>query len=176
MKTGMEFWEIYLHVQIYMIVVVVAVMTLFLLFGGPQRNETLRHYQDKIVGYTSSAEKIYGMVKSYVKITLRSKVNKFFGFIEIEAKPARIRHITITLPDGDVYTIAFTKKNVNTVVSVKDLETQEDLTSSFLRFLGPGNNFFGIETKPYMLGMENITIKYNDDTEKTFGRMDIIKL
>jgi hypothetical protein len=176
MENQNSFWVVYLQVQIYFMIVAIAAIALFLILGGQHRNEILEKLGGKYITYRDNFAKVYTLVKNYVKVTLRTKINKYFGFVHIELKPRLVQHISFTLPSGNEYVIAFMKKRINRVLEVRDQESRNDVTQQFLKYLGPGHNFYGIPTRPEMLGMNNITITYVDNTEATFNKEDVISV
>jgi len=174
MESQNSFWIVYLHVQLYLMIVLIAALALFLYYGGQHRNEVIEKYGGRYIVYKNNFTKLYTLVKNYAKVTLRTKINKYFGFVHVELKPKLVQHISFTLPSGNEYVIAFMKKRINRVLEVRDQETGNDLTEQFLKYLGPGHNFYGITTRPEMIGMNNITVTYVDDTKTNFAKTDTI--
>lgn len=160
-----------LHIAIYLIVITMMVYATFALIEHKAR--IVKVVKD-VSRYATSARTIARLVKGYVLTLARIRVNNLFGFVSLQARPGSGQHLTYTLPSGDTYTISFTKKRIGRVLSVMNNDSGIAVTSDFMKFLGPGNNFYGIPTKPSMIGMGNITVTYVDGTVKTYGPPDII--
>lgn len=124
--------------------------------------------------------RILSVIGDYFSVKLRVKANAIFDFVSIENRPGMVQHLKYKLQNGDTFAIAYKKQRINRIAEVhsvgEDVEGGEDVTHVFRRFLGPGNNFYGIPTRPSMIGMGNITVTYTDDTVKTFGAEDTIEL
>jgi hypothetical protein len=147
------------------VIIVVCVMCAVLLIVDRQRFR--EHF--------NRAKTTYNLVKGYVSVLIRTKVNKIFGFVNVNVLSGSRYHLTYTLPSGDIYTIAFTKKRIGRVETVSNSEG-DDVTREFLRFLGPGNNFYGIPTSPAMISMSPITVNYVDGTSQTYNSSDTIRV
>lgn len=151
------------HALVYLVVVICVVYVMMLMVDRQHVRE-----------YFNRAKTIYNLVKGYVGVLVRTRVNKIFGFVSMNTLPGARHHLTYTLPSGDTYTIAFTKKRIGRVETI--IGADGDVTNDFLRFLGPGNNFYGIPTSPSMIGMSTITVNYVDGTSQTYNSSDIIQV
>lgn len=52
--------------------------------------------------------------------------------------------------------------------------SSSEIINRVREFAGPSHNFHGIPTTPRMLGYENLTLNYRDDTSRTFGADEVI--
>ena len=78
------------------------------------------------------------------------------------------------------YKIIFPKKRIRTITDVvlrNNKDYEQNITKEFLKLLGPGFNFYGIQTTPKLLGYNDssvLIIKYRNDKEIVYNSGDII--
>lgn len=164
-----SFWEILFQVQMYMCVASVIFIIACIVVMSIREGRTI-----SLTESGTRSLRLLSVISDYLTVKLRVKANRIFEFVSIENRPGMVQHVTYRLQNGDSYAIAYKKQRINRIAEVR-LE-ENDVTQVFRRFLGPGNNFYGIPTRPSMIGMGNITVTYTDDTVKTFGAEDVIEL
>lgn len=79
--------------------------------------------------------------------------------------------------DSIKYTAIFPKKRgpcLFSCVTTKDSIGSDDVTEDVRTFAGPSHNFHGIETRPCMLGFENLTFTLRDGRILCFEKDQVI--
>lgn len=51
-----------------------------------------------------------------------------------------------------------------------------NITKAFLQYLGPGHNFYGIPTSPYLLGYSSLEVVYTNGVKATYTNHDVISV